>query len=1096
MNREIIKERLDNERAQQIWKNLDFGKHDGIIDASAGTGKTYTLQSIVLKLVVDKCVDSVKNILLVTYTEKAAGELRDRIRKVLEEAKLPLDDFDEMSICTIHSFCHELLTEYAFENRVAMQTEILGSDKELKAKAFHDAVRSDEYAKKLREIGEGVCFTTLMKEAEIGSIDQLIKIANNHFDATEKLCEEGTDEKIVVTAQLVNRLLPIAREKFALYKVEATGMTFDDIIEKASEVIKAESEKEFSSLIEAIRRKYRIALVDEFQDTDAKQWTIFKTVFSSEFNKNVKDAPKPQQGFLLVVGDPKQAIYSFRGADVGTYMQAKGDIIKSHAPSGSNSDSIQPAAEFSPTASQSAYQHTLDTTYRSSSDLVNAFNTFFGTDSGWFTNMTEGGANIAYTQVKFAEASSKFKGFTPGDGFGSAVTLLESLPEQLQDPSSRSWKSGYGNNGMCLPIFMQNAAREMIHLVHLDPAFTLTDKDGKIVPHRFAYRDMCVLVRSRNDARVVAEELTKHHIPYTFYKERGLYNSIEAESVLALLEFLSDSGRRGRYEALLLTPIFAVQPYKIEADAVTDDKAISSIIDHWKELAQNRKWSELFESVMNDSHLAQTSQSDFGYNRRWMAFRQIFDQLLVARGSTARTIGDFCEALRSLRNNDRNAGDDDGSIRQRESDADCVQIITMHSSKGLEFKVVFVASGFNQIVAGLNNLSDEQKATLREEKRLFYVALTRAEFKLYLPWSQWAAHKRGNNSEIGIGSVGSALLPNVKQPEFGFLANAIGKFASEEVQVVAHNDAENDEPPKCEGVRIQEYEEPGWLGAYKLQWDSYSSLVKHGGKAAKGERYADTLLQRGAIAGDVFHAIMEQLCKGNDTAFFPGFKSIGGCATSAELEQLFDAPETENAFVRLVRQSMSQHGLRQQIKGDDTTEKTLARMAWHALNTPITIGELSFKLKDIEQHNRRAEFEFAVDEHAIFGDGLPPREGLFNGMIDLLVRPRGAAGPVVVIDWKTNSLPCFTDPEIIQQTMIDSGFNVQYELYSLAVNHWLGANKLCGVVYLFVRGGEVRDATDGVGRSGIYVQAVDDAFLAYCRDDVQQKLMIGEDNEG
>ena len=120
-----------------VCNNIVYTK-DAIIEASAGTGKTYTLQSIVLKLLLEKTIESVKNLLLVTYTEKAAGELKDKIRTVLEEAGCLPADFDEVTICTIHSFCRSLLTEYAFENRVPMQVEIGGSDKDL----IHRAVRT------------------------------------------------------------------------------------------------------------------------------------------------------------------------------------------------------------------------------------------------------------------------------------------------------------------------------------------------------------------------------------------------------------------------------------------------------------------------------------------------------------------------------------------------------------------------------------------------------------------------------------------------------------------------------------------------------------------------------------------------------------------------------------------------------------------------------------------------------------------------------------------------------------------------------------------------------------------------------------------
>ena len=108
-NNEFIRKRLGGEGL--VWNQLKYDR-DGIIEASAGTGKTYALQSIVLKLATDAehPVD-VKNILLVTFTEKAAGELKDRIRDILAQAGCLPSDFDETTICTIHSFCREILSE-------------------------------------------------------------------------------------------------------------------------------------------------------------------------------------------------------------------------------------------------------------------------------------------------------------------------------------------------------------------------------------------------------------------------------------------------------------------------------------------------------------------------------------------------------------------------------------------------------------------------------------------------------------------------------------------------------------------------------------------------------------------------------------------------------------------------------------------------------------------------------------------------------------------------------------------------------------------------------------------------------------------------
>ena len=157
-------DRLTNQ--QYVWNQLDY-KHDALIEASAGTGKTYALESIVLKLVQKEGYDAT-SILLVTFTEKAAGELKDRIRKALVKAgKLPAN-FDEMTICTIHSFCRQLLSEYAFENGVPMKSEIGGDSDALAHKAVLEALKSLEFENLYQDL-----FTALSAAKVEGTLKRL-----------------------------------------------------------------------------------------------------------------------------------------------------------------------------------------------------------------------------------------------------------------------------------------------------------------------------------------------------------------------------------------------------------------------------------------------------------------------------------------------------------------------------------------------------------------------------------------------------------------------------------------------------------------------------------------------------------------------------------------------------------------------------------------------------------------------------------------------------------------------------------------------------------------------------------------------------------
>ena len=1143
MNEDIVKERLGDRGGDGIFHDdkfvcnrIDYGK-DAIIEASAGTGKTYTLQSIVLKLLVEEKIDSVKNILLVTYTEKAAGELKDRIRTVLEEAGCLPSDFDEVAICTIHSFCRSLLTEYAFENRVPMQTEIRGSDEEMVHQAVLEALHSEEY----RNL-QGADFVELMTEAGL-TADELVAEVQNNFRSTDPMpesVEKGRGKKKAPVrdckAILVNALRPIAQRMFHESKDATSVMTFDDLVERACKVVDDEAEVEKSgkksALLEAIRRKYRIALVDEFQDTDGKQWEIFKSIFSHKVNK-IDDGPDPKRGAMLVVGDPKQAIYSFRGADVGAYLDAKREI-----------------ADGNPAA-----RHSLDTTFRSSPKLVDAFNRIFGekagTDHSWFEGMKEGDGSIAYEAVNPPPPETgKFDGIKYHPEFGEPVELLESMPGDKPPKTPMSANSGYGNKARCLPEFLRNAAREIKRLVSLNPAYTTGDKGtGAAVPHTFSYRDMCILVRGHADADKAREILAAANIPFSIYKEQGIYASAEAEALLAFFDFLSMPSRRGRLEALLLTPLFGYCPDQLEARRKQEDREFSRQLEVWQELVSKKEWSGLFESVMNDTLLAHPGTDDPDFDRSWAATRQILDKLLESAGRKAQSIDEFADVLRSWRKDDKRAGED-GALRRKESEADRVQIMTMHVSKGLEFPVVFIAWGFGKL--GSQAKSDEKESAIREEKRLLYVALTRAEHKLYLPWSQWARHRRMKKNrageivdewdETGIGSVGSALsIPNAekltdsqKNPDLGFLARGIrALFKSDEAAMAAvvkvserakaaeaaikdMANAETEEETKVEGaggdaapeIKIYELDAKA-LARQKIDNDSYSSVHRKAkqsaepdGDSRKDETHNDvaslkkepTLLPRSNISGDVFHEIMETLCNTDDEtdADALGFCTVG----KAEFE---DAAK-DGRLLNLIRKTMRRHQIESRKGGNgETTERVLARMAWRALNIPIAIDGKGFFLKDVKASDRRAETEFVVNRANVLGDdGVtdgggrgatalpgPQSESVFNGKIDLLVRPEGRNGPVYIIDWKTNSLPGY-GAETLGSAMTASDYHLQYQFYSQAVRYWLCGTKLGGVAYLFVRAGEKSESLKG--DTGVFVADAAAVSQEACRAAIKNAL--------
>ena len=1183
---EKIRDRIDNPK--HPWNQLTFD-HDAIIEASAGTGKTYALQSIVLKLLLQKDYE-ITDILLVTFTEKAAGELKDRIRKILEEVDRLPSNFDEATICTIHSFCKDLLAEYAFENRVPMRPTIAVNDDELRHDAVRAALKGETFRKRY---GEGDAFGKWMDAAGYESAEKLIddvseklkkrlcknesangtktedavrkNLSNalcaldvsseedlaarysqlepdiyknrkeafsngmsklrdllpsflskekrtfeqaacdwtiwrtqdenkgssvlnpqtkgqhpgylkNHIDGWPELIDALDGVAGCFKEELVRGLTEMAAEEYVEAKKLSSVMTFDDMVLDASRVVRDERAKEEkgarSALLDAVRRKFRVALVDEFQDTDARQWEIFHSIFSHEVNndpklKDKKSAPL-RPGFLLVVGDPKQAIYSFRGADLKVYKEAR-DAIKKK--------------------SENCLK-TLGETWRSTPELVKAFNSMFSS-ADWFGEVYGDG-------VKFPEGKIDSGDFTGRE----AVTLLESLPEEAVDANG-----GLGNNANCLPLFLGNVVQEIRRLMALDAAWT--DKNSEtdeFSSRRAQYGDFCILVRGKKDAETAKKILGRNGIPYGYYKEAGIYDSAEAEAALALFDFLAEPWRDGNLAALLLTPFFDVPPRDLANAVESKPKTMVKLVEEWQLLAAKRKWNELFEDVLAKSALSRPREGDFEYDRRWAAIRQIFDKLLAEIGRTATDIEEFAELLRVWRRDDSKAGDG-GALRRKESDANRVQIMTMHASKGLEFPVVFVAYGFASIDYSRNKMTEDEKEENRQEtRRLLYVALTRAKRHLYLPWSRRAETRdTDKQTTYGIGSACSALRHVYKKAEKdrkpsdrnGFLASAIcGYFGSvenaanatidlrgESFRIPKEDKPENDKSGEHDPVALAL---PKDLARQRKHWDSYSSLRTVSNKPRRSiekpldkEDDEDHSLPGGKNAGLAFHKVMELLC-GNDGADgqHPDFGTVGNAKSANEL---FD--EEKNAPLwALVRKAMKDNSLKPG-EGNSVAEKKLILMAWQALNKEFVFKASSFRLKDVPGNDRRAEVEFAADEAKSLGVTESTRDGAFNGSVDLLVRLKGVGGPYYYfLDWKTNSLSDYGESSM-EEEMKASGYDLQYKIYSLALRQWLGDKQLAGYAYVFVRGIE----DEG---KGVYRRDLESNWENAFRDDLAKKTGI------
>ena len=892
------------------------------------------------------------------------------------------------------------------------------------------------------------------------------------LSAIQTLFTEGDFPK-KIKSFIFRKALELFKRKVA----DAGNITFDTMILSLKRAI--DDPELGPSIVAALQRKYSVAIIDEFQDTDAVQWGIFEKVFKGPAWTADDRADSAERRRLIVVGDPKQSIYAFRSADLETYTKAH-DLLSQSA-EGYDDESKKRLLS-------------LDYAFRSTEELVTSFGAIFK-HGGWF-----GQGDIIYPEVKYpgkecATVSSK------GDATGlPAISLIDCLGDG-------------GTNGT--NDALASLARQSVDLIVKTRGKcvgTIVKKRDKQtgakeeIPVVLRNGDYCILVERRRDARPFIRELRKKGIPYTFYKETGLTNdSPEIEAVACLLGFLLNPQDVASRNGLLISDFFARDIQEVAEGAGLEDSELGKFLNAARKYVREREWEKLFVWLLNESKLAEHCLMTPAGAKRFEAYRQIFDKLLSSQTHRSESLLDFMDILRNWRSShdDDINGDD---YRRKDTTDDRVQIMTMHASKGLEFPFVIIGSGFSDFIKRnypVQPYTDKNKGGRRvcavdwteahrtayrekaiaECKRLYYVALTRAQFKIVAP--QKAKEGGANGS----------------QPLNLFLTAAYEAAQLDQVKLVSADEINSMQPHQETGTtatvapdNVKDVAEKfDDLHVHKLVVDSFSGLNMHK-KSEDGskddetapsqelvERKKNDPLEPGAKGGTVFHAIMEALCK-NEAE--PNFDTVGQIASEEAACQC--AP-----LIALVEKTMSENRLRNRGETENATRDALAKMAWRVLTTPIELksagGSVKIRLGDISFADRRAEVEFHTREGGESGmlrsadDAAGKtrlKHGFMTGFIDLLFKHDGR---YYILDWKTNMLEDYA-PATVERAMLEAGYMNQFKTYWLAFAKQLEACGLdpsatCGgSVYLFVRGVDpAGGATDGQ-----YAEACD--LTAYAKE--------------
>ena len=1033
-----------------ILDRIPLNQH-AVIEASAGTGKTYTIENLVVEILL-KTAATIDKILVVTFTEKATSELSARIRATLESVitgasatqasdetsatigadgirklREALFNFDRAPIQTIHSFCHRILSELAFQTGTRFEVEVTDA-----LSSFHEAFRAE-----LREhvAGDQAARKLLSEWLAKHRIEDLEDhLRNAHQKRYIPGGEHAGLEALAIEVRVTDELLPRIEARMERVKRERGLLDYDDML---AWLARALDEDGGDALASTLRDRFSYGLIDEFQDTDELQWEIFRRIFV-ESDKNI----------IHLIGDPKQAIYSFRGADVFTYLDARRELNDRKA----------------------TVIH-LSENFRSTKKLIEAVNLilqqdvaqpFFSGDIRYDSAVTCGGKSHTATD-------SERDAFKP-------VTLLK-LTSPLSMSASRARETIGSRIASTIRKMLDGSAPLRVRA-----------RNGELKP--VTAKDIFILTRSNPESIAIGKHLRNTGVPFAFYKQEGLFDTREASEILEALKGVQEPESRSCRFKAWTTPFFAV-PYASlakMADLPPSHPLLERLYE-CKALVEQERFAELFDAMLHQSGLVNRELFLSSSGRGLTNYLHIFEILNEKASARRLALAEVIELLDDYISGRALPGGDDSDVLRVESERDAVQIMTVHKSKGLEAEVVFLFGGTHKGNSGGDvavfheqgerrvAIGKDARAAVRtklqteeteEDQRLMYVALTRARSKLYLPYFP-------DKSIRKISGFYRHLNDRLKVLENGKKASNL--FEIEEVR-----DSENS--GSCES-----------LEAALHDWNPPESLLddNHDDEAGKiisaiAPRHAPlkvwsyTSLQHARDAEEPFdleefRSAMDSIEASTGTADLPGGRSVGvflhEVIEKLDFESFGDAPDLKSWMARKDVRELFASAMRRYAVADPRWLIRGPEIVFNALTSRVTLGETVlehglYRLRKVSE----MEFAYPIPErnHRLLGKSgngaWKVERGYVKGFIDLVFQRDKL---IYFADWKGDLLPSY-DPAAVT-AHVERHYSLQAGIYALGVVRLLGIrterdydSRFGGLLYVFLRG--VQPAGDG--KSGFY----------------------------
>jgi exodeoxyribonuclease V beta subunit len=1072
-----------------------------LLEASAGTGKTFAIAALVARYVAAGV--PLSQILAVTFTRMATGELRERVRDRLVTAELGLaralagapppaddgvlqllsagaraeveerrrrladavSDFDAATIATTHGFCQHALAGLGVTGDLEPDVTFVEDLSDLV-----EEVVDDLYVRRFHYVADpplGRADALRIGRAAVG----------NPLALLEPLDRRPGDE---AHPWAMRRRLALAVRKEVDDRKRRSGvMTYDDLLTRLRNTLDDEDQ------CAKLRERYSVALVDEFQDTDPIQWDIMRRAFGDS------DAT------LILIGDPKQAIYSFRGADVYAYLSA---------------------------AASAVGKATLATNWRSNQGLIDALDALFD-------GAQLGHAGIVHRPVRAAKrnreprllgapvpAPLRFR-ILPRDGRLVRLTA----------------KQGYASKPSAEAVIAGDLATDVVRVLSADATLIVRGSVEPVRPQHIA-----VLVPTNKLAARVDEALERVGVPAVINGAGSVFATPAADEWLRLLEALERPASSTRARSAALTSFLGWTAAQMASAAEPALEELHAKLHRWNGLLRARGVAALLESISAGEAVPRRVLARLGGERRLTDLGHVGQLLHVAATEQQLGVSSLTAWLRQrIADADRDSANEDRALRL-DSDAEAVQVLTIHRSKGLEFPIVYhpfawqppyidkdeppafhddqndgawtidVGGETAPNIARHRRLRDHEQRG--EDLRLLYVALTRTMHQATV-W--WAGSSQSQNSPLG------RLL---------FARDADGFVAAESTQTPADDDVRTclealaaRVPGRIAVEKVEAPTTTRWIGeprravelgagSFERNLDARWRRVSYSGivSAAREQPVAtepevdvvdDERLPTAATADAApSTAAEEQRLRGVPAplAGMPGGADVGDL-----LHRVLEATDFAGADLdaELAARLAEQRRRRDVDIGD--ADAVVAGLTG-AIETPLgpLLGDV--RLRDVATVDRLDELTFELplvggdaptgtlvvsDVATLLEEHLPADDplagyavrlrdplvrwnlrGYLTGVLDLVLRIRDADGSAryALVDYKSNRLGGDGEdlsawhyrPAALAEAMERAHYPLQALLYLVALHRYLRARlpgydadrHLAGVLYLFLRG--------------------------------------------